>query len=619
MAGIRELDPIVASRIAAGEVVERPASVLRELLDNAIDAKATKISVYLEQGGIRNLTVIDNGCGMSAEDLVLACKSHATSKVRTLEDLFSLKTLGFRGEALSSIAACSLLTINSNGNRIVVDNGVQSPVMPGSVREGTSVSMEFLFENIPARKLFLKRPQSEASECRKTFIEKALGFEDIEFLLFVEGSLSLHLEKADKRERALQILRQDKTFMPAQVLSMEHEGENLHMLAICSDPSCYRRDRTQIRIFVNNRIIDSYQFVQAITSAYSAALPGGAFPYFYLFIDDNPALVDFNIHPAKRECKLRNQSQIYGSITTMIREGLVEHSIRSQARPTEEPKLFPATVKADTPASPFTGFSETKENEQRPYHKPTTYTPSPSQAHTDSLSARETPRQSHSSHSAKAKPFDTSWFENAKAIMAQRKDNQKEANPAKTEENTKAQEPQYTYLGQVFDTFLLVQVDDKLLFLDQHALHERLLYDEIRAQKDIQRLMIPYEFEVERSVDDYLKDNSVIYSDFGIELTRKADLLWEMASLPATARKSEKEIVSYIQNNTGDIESVQKGLFAIIACHSAIKAGEKLDSITARELVRKAFTLERMVCPHGRDFTYTITKEQMYKYVGRIV
>ena len=177
MASIRQLDPIVASRIAAGEVVERPASVLRELLDNSIDAGATKISVYIEEGGIRSLTVIDNGSGMSAEDLAMACKSHATSKVSTLEDLFNLRTLGFRGEALSSISACSRLTISSNGNSITVDNGQQHDVVPGSVARGTSVCMEDLFENIPARKLFLKRPQSEATECRKTFMEKALGFE----------------------------------------------------------------------------------------------------------------------------------------------------------------------------------------------------------------------------------------------------------------------------------------------------------------------------------------------------------------------------------------------------------------------------------------------------------
>ncbi|MBO6001340.1 MAG: DNA mismatch repair endonuclease MutL [Spirochaetales bacterium] len=576
MASIRILDPIVASRIAAGEVVERPASVLRELLDNSIDAGATKISVYLEQGGIKNLTVTDNGSGMSEEDLLLSCESHATSKVKTLDDLFSLKTLGFRGEALSSISSCSKLTIDSNSKRIVVDNGEKSSILPGSTDKGTSVSMEDLFENIPARKIHLKRPQSEAAECKKVFIEKALGFPEIEFLLFSEGTLVLHLPKADRQNRCVQIMKQDRAFMPAKILEMSFEGDNEKLYAISSDPSCYRRDRGQIKVFVNNRIIDSYQLVLAITNAYSAALPGGAFPYFYLFIEDNPALVDFNIHPAKRECKLRNQSQIYGAITNMIRNALIQ---KPQQEVRQEP-LFP----------------------QGPSSEPSTWS---------SPSVSEKPSRPYSPSS---KPFDPSWFENAKTILA--KDDKKRA---ASEVSTTKVVPGYRYIGQLFNTFLLVELDDKVLFIDQHALHERLLYDEIKSLKDVQRLIVPYEFEVERSVDDFLQENSMIYADFGIELTRKEPLLWEMASMPAACRKNEEKIVSFIREQTGDIESAQKGLFAIIACHAAIKAGDELDSYTAKSLVEKCFELDRMVCPHGREFSFSITKEELFKRVGRIV
>ena len=597
MASIRQLDPIVASRIAAGEVVERPSSVLRELLDNAIDANATKITVHVEDGGIKSLTVIDNGSGMSAEDLELACTSHATSKVRTLDDLFNLKTLGFRGEALSSIAACSRLTINSNGNRITVDNGVQGKVVPGSIESGTSVTMEGLFENIPARKLFLKRPQSELAECRKTFIEKALGSEDIEFILIADGELKYHFEKADKTARALQVMSLDRSFAGAQPIQMSYEGDNLSLFAVCSDPATYRRDRTQIKILVNNRIIDSFQFVQAIYNAYSAALPGGAFPFFYLFITDNPSLVDFNIHPTKRECKLRNQSQIYGAITNMIRKALINKTYETDERTAPQTTLFEETP-SPAPAS-------------KPSFKEEVREPRPSYGQ---------PRQASSS-----KPFDPSWFENAKAILERGKDTKEPEKPqqapsrASVEISTTKIVPEYRYVGQVFDTFLIVELNDRLLFIDQHALHERILFDEIKALKDVQRLIVPYEFEVERSVDEYLQENSVLYSDFGIELTRKEPLLWEMASMPAACRKNEDKIVSFIQTQTGDIETMQKDLFAIIACHSAIKAGDRLDPVTANELVKKCFQLDRMVCPHGRDFTYSISKEELYKQVGRLI
>ena len=594
MASIRQLDPIVASRIAAGEVVERPSSVLRELLDNAIDANATKITVHVEDGGIKSLTVIDNGSGMSAEDLELACTSHATSKVRTLDDLFNLKTLGFRGEALSSIAACSRLTINSNGNRITVDNGVQGKVVPGSIELGTSVTMEGLFENIPARKLFLKRPQSELAECRKTFIEKALGSEDIEFILIADGELKNHFEKADKTARALQVMSLDRSFAGAQPIQMSYEGDNLSLFAVCSDPATYKRDRTQIKILVNNRIIDSFQFVQAIYNAYSAALPGGAFPFFYLFITDNPSLVDFNIHPTKRECKLRNQSQIYGAITNMIRKALINKTYETDERTAPQTPLF------EEPSSPAPAPVKEEIHEPRPSYGQ--------------------PRQASSS-----KPFDPSWFENAKAILERGKDTKEPEKPqqapsrASVEISTTKIVPEYRYVGQVFDTFLIVELNDRLLFIDQHALHERILFDEIKALKDVQRLIVPYEFEVERSVDEYLQENSVLYSDFGIELTRKEPLLWEMASMPAACRKNEDKIVSFIQTQTGDIETMQKDLFAIIACHSAIKAGDRLDPVTANELVKKCFQLDRMVCPHGRDFTYSISKEDLYKQVGRLI
>lgn len=594
MASIRQLDPIVASRIAAGEVVERPSSVLRELLDNAIDANATKITVHVEDGGIKSLTVIDNGSGMSAEDLELACTSHATSKVRTLDDLFNLKTLGFRGEALSSIAACSRLTINSNGNRITVDNGVQGKVVPGSIESGTSVTMEGLFENIPARKLFLKRPHSELAECRKTFIEKALGSEDIEFILIADGELKYHFEKADKTARALQVMSLDRSFAGAQPIQMSYEGDNLSLFAVCSDPATYKRDRTQIKILVNNRIIDSFQFVQAIYNAYSAALPGGAFPFFYLFITDNPSLVDFNIHPTKRECKLRNQSQIYGAITNMIRKALINKTYETDERTAPQTPLF------EEPSSPAPAPVKEEIHEPRPSYGQ--------------------PRQASSS-----KPFDPSWFENAKAILERGKDTKEPEKPqqapsrASVEISTTKIVPEYRYVGQVFDTFLIVELNDRLLFIDQHALHERILFDEIKALKDVQRLIVPYEFEVERSVDEYLQENSVLYSDFGIELTRKEPLLWEMASMPAACRKNEDKIVSFIQTQTGDIETMQKDLFAIIACHSAIKAGDRLDPVTANELVKKCFQLDRMVCPHGRDFTYSISKEDLYKQVGRLI
>lgn len=630
---IRQLDPIVASRIAAGEVVERPSSVLRELIDNSIDAGASKISVYVDQGGIRSLTVVDNGCGMAKEDLPLACISHATSKINTLDDLFNLRTLGFRGEALSSIAACSLLTIDSNGNRIIVDNGHQSDILPGSVSQGTSVRMENLFEMIPARKLFLRRPQTEASECRKVFLEKALGFEKVEFLFFVDGELKIHLASAAKQKRCVDVMSMDKAFMPAQVLEMDYSCDNASLYAVSSDPSCYKRDRTQVKVFVNGRVIDSFALVQAVTNAYSAALPGGAFPFFYLFIEDNPSLVDFNIHPAKRECKIRNQSQIYGCVTAMIRNALL-HGVFSNDNSSldeqpEPPTLLDSSNLDSTDSSSTQAESTTKAisaSENPPFKYGATPRPSEAPLHVSEP-------KPNTAAKPEAKPFNPSWFENAKAIMGasrqaqkQKEDGSKESGYGKALSSCETlgkkqatQQSNYKYIGQLFNTFLLVELGDRLLFIDQHAAHERILYDEIVAQKDVQRLIVPYQFETDRSADDFLLENSIIYADFGVELTRVEPMLWEMSTIPAVCRKNEADIATYIQNTTGDVDSARKGLFAIMACHAAIKAGDPLDSVTAKALVDKAFKLDAMVCPHGRSFTFEMSKEELYRKVGRIV
>lgn len=568
---IKILDPIVASRIAAGEVVERPSSALRELLDNAIDAGASEIQVYMEEGGIKSLCVRDNGCGISKEDLKVACKSHATSKISTLDDLFSLNTLGFRGEALCSISSCSTLTISSNGYSITVDNGVEEDIVPSSVTEGTTITMDNLFDRIPARKEFLKRPSSEASECKKVFLEKALGFEKVHFTLFSDGQMETNLPQCDKKNRIIQVMSLDRNFLSADTIEYSAEREPVKLYALSSGPACYKRDRTQIKVFMNNRVIDCYPFVQAIVNAYSVALPGGAFPFFYLFIENSPTLVDFNIHPAKRECKIRNQSFIYSTLTVMIRDTIMNR----QRKPVE---LAP------------------QEDDNRLFIQEKDISKSYS---TQNNFVRNTEQ--------KAK-FDSSWFEKAKEVLSR-------TNTAESKPNTPQSD--FTYIGQAFKTFLVVEKDNKLLFIDQHAAHERLLYDEVTGLKDIQQLVVPYRFETNPDVDTFLADNSVVYAEFGINLARVCPMVWELTSLPAAARKTESEIVNYIQNAAGDIDTLRKEIFAVIACHSAIKSGDIVDDLSAVKLLEKVFKLDALLCPHGRSFVFEISKEQLFREVGR--
>ncbi len=591
---IRRLDSVVASRIAAGEVVDKPSSVLRELLDNSIDSGATKVKVYIEEGGIKSIRVTDNGSGILKEDLPLAFERHATSKIETLDDLFALRTLGFRGEALSSIASCSVLTIESSGCSLTCNNGILGEVRPGSVTEGTTVIMEDLFENIPARKQFLRRASSESSDCKKVFLEKALGFENVELSLFVDGNLFIRLPIQSRVERVRDIFSQDRSFVKTSLVELTREADPIRLHLVFSTPDCYKRDRTQIKILVNNRIVDNYPLVTAITNAYSAALPGGAFPFFCLYVEDSPTLVDFNIHPSKRECKIRNQSTVYGLLTNMIRDYLYKRS----------ENVYKDLIEKQESIFDHLELGE-KEPVQSSYsaNRPTYTTPS-------------TPKKTETTPAFKP---EQKWFEAAKTVLARKPEVESPKVNPESEKASEQIERTWKYIGQVFNTFLVVETGEELLFIDQHAAHERILYDEIRSLKDVQPLIIPYVFETDRSTDDFLVENSYIYREFGVDLVQSKSMQWEMLTVPAVCRKNEEEIVKFITTATGDIESARKGLFAVIACHAAIKAGDVLDPITARALIEKVFKLDQMLCPHGRSFTFKMTKEELYKAVGRIV
>lgn len=276
---VQLLEPLVAQRIAAGEVIDRPASVVRELIDNSLDASAATISIIIEEGGIHRIKVIDDGTGIHPEDLRIIGHSHATSKVRTLSDFDTLETLGFRGEALYSIAAGAKVTISSTpqgtlGASITIHGDTFGPVEPGGPTKGTIVEVADLFAEIPARRLFLKRPSSEAMMVKQAIIEKALSFPHVSFTMSHNGKESLFLPATSLKGRVLQVLKNNKDVVSSQLLEMHEEGEHFSISVISTGADTYRTDRKYIQIFVNNRIVDEYSFVQAVTYGYDPYLPG---------------------------------------------------------------------------------------------------------------------------------------------------------------------------------------------------------------------------------------------------------------------------------------------------------------------------------------------------------
>ncbi|MCF7949083.1 MAG: DNA mismatch repair endonuclease MutL, partial [Spirochaetia bacterium] len=313
----------VAQKIAAGEVIDRPFSVVRELLDNAIDSGADSIDLYIEGGGIRRIRVLDNGSGMDREDLELCYKPHATSKISAVGDIYNLHTLGFRGEALASVAACAKLTITSapvsaEPHTLEVRNGSPIRLELSRGTQGTVVDVSDLFYAMPGRRKFLKSPGAETSACTRTFIEKALPFPDISFRLFTDDQLKLYLPAADlqKRIAAAYPNQVDPSFLN----SVEEEAGRFKIKGLLASPAIHRRDRRNIQVYVNRRRIQEFSLVQAVHYAYEQLLPGGSFPVAFIFLEIDPELVDFNIHPAKREVRINNLPEIHHQLVHTLQE-----------------------------------------------------------------------------------------------------------------------------------------------------------------------------------------------------------------------------------------------------------------------------------------------------------
>lgn len=593
---IKRLDPLVAQRIAAGEVIERPASVMRELIDNALDANSTSIIASVVEGGLEEITVIDDGDGIAEEDLPLLCESHATSKVSSFDDLYQLETMGFRGEALYSIAAVSKITIASSykgaaSATISTDNGIKGPIIPGGPDRGTKVTVEGLFKEIPARRQFLKRPSTEATMCRNILLEKSLAFPKRSFKFYTDGKLRLDLPATSRKERILDALSTSQSIIPSEMLELYESAARFSLYALASSPAIFRSDRSHIKIYINDRPIEDYALVQAVTYGYGELLPGGSFPYCYLFITVDPTLVDFNIHPTKREAKLRNKAEIHHQIVSMI---------ASQVK-----RTLPRLIKEVQG-----NLTEREESRFTPPHH-SSFSPSPSRPYSPSS------HDSGHTYSSQGKPADPLWFQKAKEALAE---NKMETSRKSEEVDIWAEQTQdegFTYLGQAFNLFLIAQKGDDLFLVDQHAAHERILFDKVRLRQEVQTLMLPVEFEVERDVDEYLQEKLDIYLTLGIKLERQEPLVWHLLAVPAMYNAIEKEVVAFIQQHAGDAKEIEKGLYAVVACHAAIKSGDTVDRITAVSLLKQVFALEEPTCPHGRTFVVRLNKDDLAKAVGR--
>jgi len=631
---VRLLSTEVARKIAAGEVIDRPASILRELLDNAVDSGADFVTVDITGGGIDSIRVKDNGTGMTKEDLHSCAKPHSTSKITSEDDLQKLSTLGFRGEALASIAAVSRLEITSlrKGEKIaykmtapLAGNG-ENQVEVATLSDGTVVSSKNLFENIPARRLFLKRPATETTLCKQTFIEKAMPFPEVGFKFIIDGKEKFNLVKnqslKDRFAECLELNAYSKLFQ--EVSFYDKEKALWKGTLVLGDISQSRTDKKHVYIFVNGRRVTEFSLVQAIEYGATGFFPNGTHPIAALFLDVDSSQVDFNIHPAKKEVKFLDIGPIHHAVSVSVRNFYAKTSIKPSSDFSLPETAFSHSsgfsAKSSTEFS--TGFSSSYK-----YNKPSTGNYSNSgysgAFESGSKSNYEMPKSTGELFPKENTPKYAGNFHSVienvvSSIPENSQNNISQLAEAAISEKVENQ-VDFKYLGQLFNVFFLVEKGESLFLVDQHAGHERLRYEALmkNANKK-QNLLIPYRIKTDSKEDDeYFEKLLIDLKDAGFEAEKRDNNTWEIQSVPITWQGTEAELRELLLEKRVSPAEIMHNIYATAACRSAIKEGNVIDSETAISLIKDIFALEEPHCPHGRPLWIELTKEKLYELIKR--
>ncbi|MDR1419038.1 MAG: DNA mismatch repair endonuclease MutL [Treponema sp.] len=582
---IKVLPPEEARKIAAGEVIDRPAALIREFLDNAIDADSGLIEVFIEGGGSVKAEVIDDGGGMNREDLALCILPHATSKISSLDDLAFSHTLGFRGEALAAVAAAAKLEIVTSTDgleawKLEAGGGHHTQtIIQTSRTKGTSARAFGLFDSIPARKRFLKRERSEGNLCRQMFLEKALAFPDRNFRFTADGNLKdFYPAAADLKERftAAMLSGTEANFLH----EIHFAGTGFSGTIVIGGPELYRGDRRLLYTFANGRRINDWGLLQALEFGSQGWFPNGTHPIGAVYIDVDPGLADFNIHPAKREVRFADPGTIHHGITSALIDFVRHYAVKAgSGRPPfreadSGPRLALEALPEKTPAFAFTPPPASKPLYGAADAADTAAEEAPSYGET-----RE-PGQEHSRPPPAGRP---------------------------------------RYAGRAFGLFILVEWGEKLFIIDQHAAHERVLYDKmLSCPIPKQELLVPIPFETESDEDDrFLEGHKEDLAKLAV-LIEKDKKGWRIEALPSDWRLTDKETVQAILDLKNSKEDITKRWAATLCCRGAIKDGDYLDNASAMALAEEAFNLSDPHCPHGRPIWTEISREALYKAVKRI-
>ncbi|MBT6130948.1 DNA mismatch repair endonuclease MutL [bacterium] len=612
---IRKLSIHEARKIAAGEVVERPSNVVKELLENSLDAGATKIDIVLKDGGKSLIQVTDNGCAMSPEDARMSIEHHATSKVQSVDQLYSIDTFGFRGEALSSICAVARVTLitkqeqDTSGIQLeIAESRIQSESAVG-FPTGTQISVRDLFYTVPARKKFLKKTDTEFRQIVLLFQAAVLANPNVHFTLTSDGTVRYNCPPVPKPiNRAAQVW---DTKLAQHLLDVQHtvQGHKISVSGIITDHEYSRYDRNSIFFFINKRWVKNYTLAQALVKGYQGVLPDRKYPSAAIFVTIIPEHVDVNIHPRKEDVQLLHPRVVLNGITAAVKETLEQNvSNRIATRPAEQISNTALPQSSYVPATPLTNSIQQPASFARKLATPGAELTLPTK---QTITAQQAPITV-----ANLAPFPLAPTQS----IAQESNNQA----------TLSTHP-VQYIGVFDHTYILVEQEHNLILIDQHAAHERILYERFKTRFQDSPIVgnaFPTIIELSSNAYNTMTKHLAMFKELGIELESFGDNQLVVRAQPVYTKNIDmKELINeavVIFDTTEDTDSqalfktITEKLRATMACKAAVKAGDKLCDKQIKELIEQLDKCNnRLTCPHGRPTSWTLKGTEIERFFKR--
>ncbi|NJD03918.1 MAG: DNA mismatch repair endonuclease MutL [Ruminiclostridium sp.] len=650
------LDENTSNKIAAGEVVERPASAVKELVENSLDAGASSITVEIRNGGISYIKVMDNGSGMEEDDVGIAFERHSTSKIRNADDIENIRSMGFRGEALASIASVSSVQLttrtpeNSNGTSIEVQGGSIIDIKPTGCPVGTTIVIRDLFFNTPARFKFLKKDATEAGYISDVISRIALGNPNVAFKLTSNGNVVLQTPgNNDCISSIFSIYGRDTA---KDVYEINFEDGKIKVSGYIGKPEIARSSRNNQSIFINRRFVRSKIITSALDEAYSTFLMKNKYAFSIINLEINPVLVDVNVHPSKMEVKFSNEQEIFKAVYHAVNNTLLAKSGIRAANPSDTVKN---PFRLDKPNVPEADYKQQSFSYEKPIAKheasivkETRGEPSFYNTEKDDIPADMAPASSVNKYE-KSENYENIHESGSLKVMESSgisdKTENREKSDKKEEYHTKEEYSNKEscenikeidkltdarIIGQVFNTYILLQLQEQLILVDQHAAHERVVYEELkdRLKSKIpiaQTLITGQVIELTRREIELLNMEKAVFLNLGFDYEPFGNNSVILRTAPLSENSNSREIflelLDYILSS-GRTErdfSSDEALYRI-ACKAAVKANKKLDGLEINSLLKRLSVLENpYTCPHGRPSAIKISKMELEKMFKRIV